>query len=515
MISRKFTQNFLSRPLDSYEWLKKFDEKKVDNLLENLDPKPEFITEPRLHQKICFLIGIANPNFLFFLDVGAGKSKLALDLIRYHKKLGANPKAIIFVPNVVNIDGWIEQIQTHAHDLSYIGLTGGTEDRLDLLNSYDMDISIINYQGFIYLVSEKIKKAKAKNKQFAISKPKIDLLAEKFNFLVLDESQKCKSLQSLSYKGIRLFSEDFPNRYALTATPFGRDTQELWPQFNIIDHGETLGNTISLFRECYFDCKVNKRIGYREYSLKPDMENTLHKNIQHKSIRYRAEDCVDLPDVSYIVERVPFDSEAKKKYLESITEFREKDKTSEVKNIFLRMRQIVSGFIFYKDEDGDRIEIDFVKNPKFDYLFELIDSIPEDEKIIVFNEFIYSGDKICEALTKRGIKHSRLYSGTKNHSQELTNFSKDPKCRVMVANSQSGGTGLNLQIAKYCLFYETPVSPIIRKQAEGRIYRQGQTHDKVFIYDIIVKDSIEEKILLYLKEGRDLFEALIDGEEVL
>jgi SNF2 family DNA or RNA helicase len=60
------------------------------------------------------------------------------------------------------------------------------------------------------------------------------------------------------------------------------------------------------------------------------------------------------------------------------------------------------------------------------------------------------------------------------------------------------------------MFYESPVSPIIREQAECRCYRRGQ-QCPVFISDLYANHSVEHKILRFLKEGRDLLKELVSG----
>ena len=88
--------------------------------------------------------------------------------------------------------------------------------------------------------------------------------------------------------------------------------------------------------------------------------------------------------------------------------------------------------------------------------------------------------------------------------------------RFLVMNWRSGGTGGNYQVAPYMHFYETPVSPIERKQCEGRIRRRssGAKH-RVYYSDSIIKDSVEEDILAGLKQGRDLYKELMsDGKKL-
>jgi SNF2 family DNA or RNA helicase len=77
-----------------------------------------------------------------------------------------------------------------------------------------------------------------------------------------------------------------------------------------------------------------------------------------------------------------------------------------------------------------------------------------------------------------------------------------------VVSWKKGGYGLNLQAASYCFFYESPVGAIDRDQCERRIWRQGQKN-KCFIYDLVMKDSVDSKILLFHTAATNLFEAMV------
>jgi SNF2 family DNA or RNA helicase len=155
--------------------------------------------------------------------------------------------------------------------------------------------------------------------------------------------------------------------------------------------------------------------------------------------------------------------------------------------------------------------IEFSSNPKLDALMELLKEIPETSKVIVFNEFITSGDIICEALKQKGIKHVRVYSKTSDKVAAVEQFQDDPDCKILVG-SRSVCYGLNLQVANYIIVFESPDSTIKRTQLERRIRRSGQTK-KTYIYDLVVKGSIDEKVLRSLRSGKSLIQELIGSED--
>jgi non-specific serine/threonine protein kinase len=180
-------------------------------------------------------------------------------------------------------------------------------------------------------------------------------------------------------------------------------------------------------------------------------------------------------------------------------------KMIDVSGVFVRLRQIASGFVSI-----DGVPSPLASNPKLELFCNLLDELPPNEKVVVFNEFIYSGDLLEAELASREIGTARLYSKTRSKSQQLLRFLEDDDCRVFLVNSQSGAQGLNLQQAPYVVFYESPVSPIVRQQAEKRCHRPGQDK-RVFVYDLVARRTVEEKILRFLAEGKDLFAALVEG----
>jgi SNF2 family DNA or RNA helicase len=185
----------------------------------------------------------------------------------------------------------------------------------------------------------------------------------------------------------------------------------------------------------------------------------------------------------------------------------------EMKNAWLRMRQISSGFVgFHDDDSGKTAQFVFDENPKLDLLLSVMGEI--SDKAIIFYEYTWSGLKIVEELKKLGIGALHLYGKTKDQPAVRRRFADDPDVLALVMQN-SFGVGLNLQAAKYGLFYEAPVSPIVRRQCQGRFIRQHSEHKTVFQYDFVCRGTADESVLEMLKEGRDLFRAIIDGETVI
>ena len=167
-----------------------------------------------------------------------------------------------------------------------------------------------------------------------------------------------------------------------------------------------------------------------------------------------------------------------------------------------------------KGEDNDKIQIKFDENPKLDALQELIESMPFGCKMIVFHHFVYTNSLISERLKEMGVKHARVYGRSKDPIGELRKFKSDDDCRVLVINSKSGSSSLNLQHANYVTFFEQPDSAIDRQQAERRVWRPGQGK-RVWIYDLLMQGTADSQMNKWNKEGESLLTALLDGSAKL
>jgi SNF2 family DNA or RNA helicase len=506
MISKKAVKDFLAeQKLQNLTWIKKLRRAKLRELAKKY--KLKFYNPSYKHQIASTILGVKHNHLLLFLDMGLGKTKIVLDIIMHRKANKQIKKTLILVPNVISINSWGDEVKKHSN-LICIELYGTKTERLDKLKNAG-DIYILNYGGLQSLL------ATAKGGKKVVDKD-ISWFSNMFDLIVWDEihSSGCKNRKTLTWKISNQLSKKVKYRYGLTGTPFGKNPIDLWAQFFLIDRGEALSSAISLYREAFFTQKYNP-FTYNDWVFNPKMEGILNKKILHSSIRYAESEALDLPDKVYIKYKMKFPEENFKYHrivVERLIEDLKTKNLQKIENTFMALRQISAGFLKVKHEDEEEATIiDFKNNPKLNAIEELLLEIPEDEKIVIFNEFIKSGDMISETLEKININYVRLYSKTKDKELAKDTFLNNPECRVFLANSQSAALALNLQLSRYCIFYESPVSPIVRQQAEKRVHRAG-SKKRVFYYDLIIKQSIDAKILKYIKEGEDLFNALIENK---
>lgn len=511
LIPKRVIQKFMQRELNDYRPYAKFDAERLIVLRKKLPTRPPIWNPLLKHQQMMLLLGAITKRFAFHADTGTGKTYLSVALIRYFKKLNEVSQVLVLVPNKTNKFEWSRNVKKHSPITKVCVLSGSSVKKWEQFNETDATIIVETYAGLMRMVC-KMEKSKKKAGKHRL-KPSLTLikrLCKKVNGLILDESTLVKTKSKLPFRITRQISKRSKIVFALTGTPFGKDPADLWAQFYLVDGGETLGPTLGLFRAAFF----TEEAAYRgvTYKFRKTMKGELHRVIANRSISVPA-NAADLPRVfpvpvyvSLPKDAVEYAQQAKDAITKSHGNYQE------IQNSFLRMRQISSGFLGYTDDElGEKAHYMFPINPKLEALVAKVQEIGSD-KIIVFHEYTLSGNMIAAELTRIGVKFVRVYGKTKDADKLLHQFDNDPETQVLLLNNAAGGFGLNLQVARYGMVYESPVSPIMRKQVLARFIRQHTKHKTVFLYDFIVRGTFDQRILAAIAAGRDLFDSIIRGE---
>jgi SNF2 family DNA or RNA helicase len=497
---------YLNRKMNSYQWIKKVPLDQLMSEMKTFKVKPYFKTEPWVHQAACFLIGMTEPRFGHLLDMGAGKSKIVLDTMTQLQREGRLKKALVTIPRLVNFASWEKACAVHS-DLEPEICTGSIEEKWEHLLTNKADLAIIDYTGLQLALSKKVV---GKKKVLAPDLKKINQLKKIYNFAAIDESHKLKNAESLRYRILRPLTKDFDNVYITTGTLFGRNPEDLWSQFFLVDRGDTFGDSLGMFREAFMVRSDGFWAG-QKYDFDKKKTRLLNKFLQNRSIRYDENELESLPECVPNNLVLRFGEEQRGHYLRALEGLiNAQGKLSEIDSAFIRMRQIVSGYLQWKDSYGDHV-IRFKENPKLEMLLGIIED-SGDSKVVVSTEYTQTGSLIVDALKEMKIGYEWLYGKTKDPVACIKSFQENPKKKVLVMNSDCGGTGVDglQEVAQYLVFYESPVSPVTRKQTLKRIHRSGQLH-RSFIYDLTIEKSIDIRILGFIKEGNDLHSSVVSG----
>ncbi|MBF0564799.1 MAG: DEAD/DEAH box helicase [Nitrospirae bacterium] len=156
-------------------------------------------------------------------------------------------------------------------------------------------------------------------------------------------------------------------------------------------------------------------------------------------------------------------------------------------------------------------------SPKIEFLQEKVDELTtEGHSCLVFSQFTKFLDLIEGNLTKSGYKFYRLDGSTpvpkrKEIVEEFQN-SKEPS--IFLLSLKAGGQGLNLTKATYVFHMDPWWNPAVENQASDRTHRIGQK-SSVIITRLLMKHTVEEKIMHLKKQKSRLYDAIMDPTTIV
>ena len=140
----------------------------------------------------------------------------------------------------------------------------------------------------------------------------------------------------------------------------------------------------------------------------------------------------------------------------------------------------------------------------------VLQNIDSGHKMLLFSQFTSLLALIRPWLEEQGINYEYLDGATKNRQQHVDNFNESSNITVFLLSLKAGGTGLNLTSADTVIIYDPWWNPAVELQAADRTHRIGQTRP-VSSIKLVVKDSIEEKILALQGKKQEIFDNLIEN----
>ncbi len=423
-------------------------------------------------------------------DMGLGKTLEVISLLLSEKEEKSKVSALVVCPSSLVLN-WDNEIKKFAPELSSLALIGSAEEReqkLEQIENYD-----------IVITSYELLKRDLESYRKHI-----------FDFEIIDEAQYIKNFRTQNAKAVKAISSK--SRIALTGTPIENSLAELWSIFDFL---------MPDFLFSYAHFKKN----YESPIIKEkdeDALNDLRKMVSPFILRrLKSEVLKELPEKTETVVYAQFGQEQEKIYSANLAEMRAEleealSDSDFSKNRFhilamlTRLRQLCChpSLVYenYKDQSA-----------KCETCMELIEnSIESGHKILVFSQFTSMLDILQQELTERKIPFYLIEGATKHEERvrQVERFNND-NTPVFLVSLKAGGTGLNLTGADIVIHYDPWWNLSVQNQASDRAHRIGQKNH-VQIFKLIVKDSIEEKILKLQEKKAELADSIIkEGDQLL
>ena len=439
--------------------------------------------KPHAYQAHCIRKIEEIPKLGLFLDMGLGKTVTTLTAV---KDLKYNRfevrKVLVIAPKKVAEGTWTKEKDKwdHTRMLRVSQVLGSQAKRIRALNT-PADLYIINRENVVWLVD-----------YYRNAWP--------FDMVIVDESSSFKSHKAKRFKALASVGGLISRMVELTGTPSPNGLEDLWAQVYLLDGGERLGKRYTQFRERYFqpDRRGPDGMVY-SYEAKPGTQESILQKISDICISMKAEDYLQLPDITYHEIPVELDPKAKKAYLElerkmvlELPEDEEEISVASAAALSNKLLQLGNGAIY--DEDRQYHEI---HNCKIEAFLELIESL-QGKPALVFYNFQHDRIRMLKALEKMKLRVRELKT-----TQDEDDWNAG-KIDVLLTHPASSAYGLNLQQGgNHVVWFGLTWNYELYTQANKRLHRQGP-QEKVIVHHLICSGPRDEEVMDALQRKDDV-----------
>ncbi|MEN2505711.1 DEAD/DEAH box helicase [Stutzerimonas stutzeri] len=420
-------------------------------------------------------------------DMGLGKTLQTLAHLLLEKESGRMDRPSLVVMPTSLIPNWQDEAARFAPGLNIATLHGTARQQyFERLGEFDVLLTT-----------------------YALLPRDIERLADTpLHVLVLDEAQNIKNASSKAAQAAgRLNARQ---RLCLTGTPLENHLGELWSLFNFLIPG-WLGDAKRFTREYRTPIEKNgdtDRLQHLTARIKPFL------------LRRRKEQVAsELPAKTEILHWVEL-SPAQRDFYETVRLAMDSRVREEIDSKGLARSQIVILDALLKLRqvccDLRLVKGDLAKpargstSGKLDSLMQMLtEQLAEGRRVLLFSQFTSMLALIEEELRTRAIDYVQITGDTQDRRTPVRRF-QNGEVSLFLISLKAGGTGLNLTAADTVIHYDPWWNPAAENQATDRAHRIGQ--DKpVFVYKLIARDTVEEKIQQLQRRKADLAAGILDA----
>jgi len=422
-------------------------------------------------------------------DMGLGKTVQTLAHILIEKEAGRLTSPALVIAPTSLMTNWQEEAARFAPDLRVLLLQG--KERMDLFDQIEQADIVLTTYALLPRDEEKLRE-------------------HHYHLVILDESHYIKNTRSKAAQTAGSLNAN--HRLCLTGTPLENHLGELWSQFHFLLPG-------LLGEEKAFNTQFRHPI---ERQDDPVRRMLLNRRIRPFLLR-RTKDNVakELPQKTEMVRRVELTGPQRDLY-ETVRLAMDKKVREEIDRkgvarsqivileALLKLRQVCCDPRLVKAMPSKKNTAAI--SAKLIDLMQMVDDLLEEgRKILVFSQFTSMLALIEEELMARGIRYAILTGETRDRSAQVAAFQQGA-VPIFLISLKAGGVGLNLTAADTVIHYDPWWNPAAENQATDRAWRIGQ--DKpVFVYKLIAKGTLEEKIQLLQQKKSELANSILaEGE---
>ncbi|MBQ8754674.1 MAG: DEAD/DEAH box helicase [Lentisphaeria bacterium] len=434
----------------------------------------------RYQKKAIDFVAQKRGKALIYITPGGGKTLITIHLIL---KYPALKPVLICCPSSLKLQ-WQYELQKYFPD-----------DKISLINAnsnlsssfHNADFVIINYD--------------------ILKRWQIELCKYKFNLVVCDESHKVKNPSAERTKALNVITDRIQHRLLLTGTPITNDVGDLYNQLHLINPDTfnsyskflkryTTPKTITIQRGLF---KTKKQIPGDPCNV-DELNNIILNHFFRVSEKEVFENIAEMQNIVVPIE------------VDNLNDYRTAER------IFMNSKMNTREEKFNAEQNlaKARKELGIAKiNSAAEWIREHLEN-SNQEKLVIF---AYHRD-VLEALAyELGVDKSVIFYGgmsTTEKDDAVKRFINDKNIKFFLGNSLSAGTGVDglNKVTSTAIMVEALYSHAEWEQAKGRVRRKNSTFDAYFCYNLIVPNTLDEKIIKVLDRKAKETNEVLTGKQM-
>ena len=444
--------------------------------------------KPFKHQRKTALFFTQHKKSFCFNEQGTGKTASAIWASDFLIQQGKVNRVLVICPLSIMDSAWRNDLFNFAPHRTVAVAHGDAKKRKSVIEQ-NTDYVIINYDG-VEIVSESIKNGG-------------------FDLIIVDEATHYKNAQTRRWKVLNKLLCDNMWLWMMTGTPAAQSPVDAYGLAKMVNP-----TAVPRYGSTFRDMVMTKITNFK-WIPKANATSTVHRVLQ-PAIRFTKDECLDLPNMTYVKRAVEL-TRQQKKYYELLRKRLVLDITGEqvtAVNAAVGMNKLlqISAGAVYTD-DGETLEFD-IKH-RYKVLKEVIDE--SSQKVLIFVPFRHVIDILTDKLRSDGISTEVIQGsvGATARTNIFRQFQEASNPRVLVIQPASAAHGVTLTAANTVIWW-SPVSSLeTYAQANARVHRSGQKHKCTVVQ---LQGSDAEKHVYRLLDSRinihtkiiDLYKEILD-----
>lgn len=424
------------------------------------------------------------PGVIVALEPGAGKTVSTLTAVRDLLDAGKIKRVLLVAPLLVAETVWHAEIEEWAHltGTTYVHVTGDLKKRTAAFES-DAEIHIINKELVPWLW------------EYAKTHWKYDCLVIDEASMLKNGKKRTPNKNLTRFGALAQARKHFTGVVELTGTPAPNGVENLWGLSYIIDQGARLGNSKNAFNERWMSVKQRRggaNGNYPEYTLRPGAEEEVLSKIKDIMFSLDPSEYVELPPLVENIIKVklpPKVMEAYKKFKKTLVYEPEMIEAVNAAVLAGKLTQAASGHLYNQDKEAI-----WLHDCKLDALENLVSEIG-DVPLLVAYGFQSDRDRIKKKFPKAIVLNEQ-----KDVLQTVKDWN-DGKISMLLTHPASAAWGLNLQKgSNHFVWYSLTVDLELFQQFRKRLWRSGQTAERVWSHTLVAEGTIDEMLMPVLSD---------------